>query len=43
VAEKVTFIERLEVDRKRLDHHALYYLSSTESSVELLIKDFANG
>ena len=42
VGKKVTFIERLDKDRKKLEHHALYFINPTVQNIDRLIKDFEN-
>jgi hypothetical protein len=37
---KIVFIERLEVKRKKLDKHALYFLHPSKPIIEALISDF---
>ena len=36
----IIFIERLEVKRKKLDYHALYFIEPTKSNVGFLLGDF---
>jgi hypothetical protein len=40
VAMGVVFVERLEVKRKRLDRHAIYFIEPSKQNVDLLLKDF---
>lgn len=40
VAIKIIYIEKLEVKRKKLDKHALYFISPTKTNIDLIIKDF---
>jgi hypothetical protein len=40
VEHGIVFIERLEVTRKPLDHHAIYFISPTEKSVDLMLSDY---
>lgn len=40
VAIKILFLERLEVKRKKLDKHALYFVTPTRKNVDLIIGDF---
>lgn len=40
VGHGVSFIERLEVERKSLPYHALYFITPRESSVLEMLKDY---
>jgi len=36
----IVFVERLEVVRKKLEHHAIYFITPCELSIDLMLKDF---
>ena len=36
----ITFIERLEVKRKKLDYHAIYFIEPTKTNIGFLLADF---
>jgi syntaxin-binding protein 1 len=40
VGQGIVFIERLEKVRKSLDHHAIYFITPTEQSIECMLKDY---
>ena len=40
---KIVYIERLEVKRKKLDRHALYFCEPTKENIQFLITDFPAG
>lgn len=40
VAMKIVYIERLEVKRKKMNHHAVYFVEATRDNGQLIIKDF---
>ena len=40
VSMKIIFIEKLEVERKKLDKHALYFITPSRINIDRIIKDF---
>ena len=36
----IVFVETLEVNRKPLQHHALYFITPTQTSIRHMLKDF---
>ena len=43
VAMKIVYIERLEVKRKKLERHAVYFCEPTKENAHHLIADFPGG
>lgn len=39
---KILYLERLEMKRKKLDKHAVYFINPTKNNIELLANDFPN-
>lgn len=40
VGQGIVFVERLEVVRKKLEHHTIYFITPTEQSIDAMLADF---